>query len=43
MTMRLVVAQNAPSMWARLSIGELAFLVAALIGLALTVLHKERR
>jgi hypothetical protein len=43
MTMPLVVAQNAPSMWARLSIGELAFLVAALIGLALAVLHKERK
>jgi hypothetical protein len=43
MSMPLVVAQNAPSVWARLSIGELAFLIAALVGLALTVLHKERK
>jgi hypothetical protein len=43
MMLPIVVAQNAPSTWGRLSIGELSFLFAALIGLALTVLHKERK
>jgi hypothetical protein len=43
MMMPLVVAQNAASIWERLSIGELSFLGAALAGLALTVLHKERK
>lgn len=41
--MPLVVAQGAPSTLSWLSIGELSFLFVALIGLALTVLHKERR
>lgn len=39
--MPIVVAQGAPSTLARLSIGETAFLLVALAGLALTVLHKE--
>jgi hypothetical protein len=41
--MPLVVAQGAPSTLSRLSIGELSFLLVALIGLALTVLHKEQK
>ena len=41
--MPLVVAQGAPSMLSRLSIGETSFLLIALLGLALTVLHKERK
>ena len=43
MMMPIVVAQGAPSIWSRLSAGELAFLFAALAGLALTVLHKETK
>lgn len=39
----LTVAQNAPAMWGRFSWGELAFTLAALMGLALTVLHKEKK
>jgi hypothetical protein len=41
--MPLTVAQGSPTMLARLGVGELAFLAIALIGLALTVLHKERK
>lgn len=41
--MPLVVAQGAPSMWARLGAGEVIFAAAALLGLALTVLHQERK
>jgi hypothetical protein len=41
--MPFVVAQGAPSTLARLSIGETSFLLVALGGLALTVLHKERK
>lgn len=41
--MPLTVAQVSPSLLARLSVGEWAFIVVALLGLALTVLHKERK
>lgn len=41
--MPLIVAQTSPSMLARLGVGELAFIAVALAGLALTVLHKERK
>lgn len=41
--MPLVVAQSAPSTLARLSVGEMSFLLVTLLGLALTVLHKEQK
>jgi hypothetical protein len=41
--MPIVVAQGAPSTLSRLSTGETSFLLVALAGLALTVLHKERK
>jgi len=41
--MPLIVAQGSPSLLARLSLGEVAFIAAALAALGLTVLHKERK
>ncbi|MBL8547313.1 MAG: hypothetical protein JNL81_12680 [Hyphomonadaceae bacterium] len=41
--MPLTVAQGSPSLLARLSFGEIGFLVVALAGVAMTVLHKETK
>jgi hypothetical protein len=41
--MPLVVAAGTPSIIGRLSAGELALMLVALAGLALTVLHEERK
>lgn len=41
--MPLTVAQVSPTMLARLGPGELGFIAVALVGLALTVLHQERK
>jgi hypothetical protein len=41
--MPLTVAQGSAAAWARLSVGEVAFAAIALTGLALTVLHQERK